>query len=194
MPLASLATAAPPLSTPVPTSASDTDVPATGFVNASRTSTCTAGATFTPATAPAGCTANVRFAAAAAETVKALLVAVGSTPLEARSCLLPARSTRRLLKLAMPDALLTTAPPPVSVPPPRSANVTDVPATGFVNASRTCTWTAGAIATPATSSAGWTAIERRRRRGETVNALLVTAGSAPPRRWLLLPTGRRGRC
>jgi hypothetical protein len=27
-----------------------------------------------------------------------------------------------------------------------------------------------------------------------VNALLVTAGSAPPRRWLLLPTGRRGRC
>ena len=84
----------------------------------STTRTWTAGAIATPATTSEGCAVNDSAEAAAADTVNELVVAAASAPLDAVSCLLPARSTRRLPKLAMPLALLATAPPPVSVPVP----------------------------------------------------------------------------
>src|SRR4029077_8004831 len=94
---------------------------------------------------------------AAAEIVNALLVAVGSAPLDAVSCLLPTRATFSALNEAMPLALLATAPPPESAPVPTSASATGLPATGFVNASRTSTCTAGATLAPASALAGCTA-------------------------------------
>src|SRR5438477_452965 len=155
MPLASLTTAPPPVSVPVPTRARDTEVPATPFPNASATLICTAGAIATPAVTLLGWTVNASDAAAAGETVNAVLVALGSAPLEAVSCLPPARLVLRPPKLASPLSSLTTAPPPVSVPAPTSASETDVPGTALPNASATRTSTAGAIATPATTFVGW---------------------------------------
>src|SRR5262249_5929321 len=153
------------------TRARPTEVPATALPNASATFTCTAGAIATPATTFVGCAANASAAAAAAETVNALLVAAGSVPLAARSCLLPTRFTLRPLKLALPPASLATGLPPVSVPVPSSASVTDVPGTLLPNASVTRTWTAGAIATPATTFVGCTAnASAAAAAGETVNA------------------------
>src|SRR5881628_1069959 len=180
MPLASLTTAPPPVSVPVPTRASDTEVPATPLPKASATLICTAGAIATPATTLVGWTVNASDAAAAGETVNAVLVTLGSAPLEAVTCLLPARLMLTPAKLALPLASLTAAPPPVSVPAPTSASETELPDTALPNPSTTLTRTAGAIATPATTSVGWAAnASDAAAAGDTVNAALVTPGSAP---------------
>src|SRR5205823_296817 len=156
MPLASLTTAPPPVSVPVPTRASDTEVPATPLPKASATLICTAGAIATPATTLLGWTVNASDAAAAGETVSAVLVTLGSAPLEAVSCLLPARLMLTPAKLALPPASLTPAPPPPRVPAPTRARDTEAPATPLPNASATLICAAGAIATPATTLLGWT--------------------------------------
>src|SRR5206468_2434061 len=122
--------------------------------NASETLTCTAGAIATPATTLLGWTVNASDAAAAGDTVNAVLVTLGSVPLEAVSCLLPTRLMLRPAKLALPLALLTTAPPPLSVPVPTSASDPHDARPMLPNASETLTWTAGAIATPATTLLG----------------------------------------
>src|SRR5213593_830754 len=96
LPLASLTPAPPPVSVPVPTRASETDVPGTALPNASATRTSTAGAIATPATTLLGWTVNASEAAAAGDTVNAVLVALGRAPLEAVNCLLPARLILRL--------------------------------------------------------------------------------------------------
>src|SRR2546425_604845 len=111
----------------------------------------------TPATTVVAATANVSAAAGADDTVNEAVVTVGSTPLEAVSCLLPARFTLSAENVARPAPSLTTAPPPVSVPVPTSAKATDLAATPLPNASLTLTCTAGAIATPAITLAGATA-------------------------------------
>src|SRR5204862_390516 len=128
----------------------------TAWPNASATFTCTAGAIATPAATLVGWTVNASDAAAAGETVNAVLVTLGNAPLAAVSCLLLAMLMLTPAKLALPLALLTTAAPPVSVPVPTRARDTEVPATPFPKASVTFTWTAGAIATPATTLLGWT--------------------------------------
>src|SRR5947199_174003 len=87
-PPASLATAAPPVSVPVPTRDSATDVPATPLPNASVNLSCTPGVIVAPATTFDGCVVNASVVAAAAETVNALLVTGVSAPLDAVSCLL----------------------------------------------------------------------------------------------------------
>ena len=168
------------MSVPLPTSTSDTDLAGTPLPNASLTLTCTAGAIATPATTLLGPTANVSALAAAGETVNAALVTVGSTPLAAVSCLLPARFTLSAENVARPAALLTTAPPPVSVPLPTSTSDTDLAGTPLPNASLTLTWTAGAIAAPATTLLGATAnVSAVAGAEDTVNAALVTVGSTP---------------
>src|SRR5213075_686170 len=179
-PPASLGVTPPPVSVPPPTSASDTAAPGTLLPNVSFTSTCTATDIVTPATTSAGWAVNDSALAAAGVTSNAAVVTVGSAPLEAVSCLLPTRSTLRPLKLAMPLALLTTAAPPVSVPLPTSASATEVPGTALSNASETRTWTAGAIATPATTSEGCAVIASDAAgAGDTANAALDAVGSAP---------------
>src|SRR5438046_1519463 len=135
MPLASLTTAPPPVSVPVPTTASDTEAPATPLPNASATFICTAGAIATPATTPLGWNGNARDAAV--------------------SCLLPVRLMLRPANLAMPLASLTTEPPPLSVPVPTTARDTEAPGTPLPNASATLICTAGAIVTPARTLLGW---------------------------------------
>src|SRR5207249_287855 len=140
----------------------------------------TAGAIATPATTSVGWAANASDAAAAGDTVNAALVTLGSAPLEAVSCLLPARLMLTLANLAMPLASLTTAPPPLSVPVPTRARDTEAPGTPLPNASATLICAAGAIATPATTPLGWTVnASDAAAAGETVNAALVTLGTVP---------------
>ena len=179
-PAASLATAPPPDSVPVPTRLMEMSWPGTALPNASFTLTCTAGAIATPATTLLGPEANVSALAAAGETVNAVLVTLGSTPLAAVSCLLPTRFTLAPANVARPAALVTTAPPPVSVPVPTSTSDTDCPAIPLPNASLTLTCTLGAIATPAATLLGPTAnVSALAAAGETANAALVTVGSTP---------------
>src|SRR5262249_18093167 len=88
-PCASVAVARPPVSVPVPTSASATDAPGAPLPNASVTLTWRAGASATPATTSVGWPTNWSAAGAAAFTVNAPLVASGSSALDAVSCLEP---------------------------------------------------------------------------------------------------------
>src|SRR5207249_2141150 len=158
-----------------PTSASDTEVPGTPLPKASATLICTAGAIATPATTLLGWTVNASDAAAAGETVNAVLVTLGSAPLEAVSCLLPARLMLRPAKLAVPLPWLAAAPPPARVPAPTSASDTEVPGTPLPKASATLICTAGATATPATTLLGWTVnASEAAAAGDTANAVLVT--------------------
>src|SRR5207245_360731 len=108
-PPASLATAPPPVSVPVPTRLKETSCPAIPFPNASFTLTCTAGAIAAPATTSLGPTANVSALAAAGDTLNAALVTVGIAPLAAVSCWLPARFTLSAGTVATPPASLLTA-------------------------------------------------------------------------------------
>src|ERR1051325_8234999 len=114
----------------------------------------------TPATTFVGWTTRLNTDGGPAVTVNAVLVAAGSAPLDAVSCLLPGRLTLSAGNDAIPFTSLTTAAPPFSAPVPTSASDTDVPETGFVNASRTSTWTAGAMLPPATTLPGCTANDR----------------------------------
>src|SRR5439155_347386 len=123
-PPASLATAPPPVSVPVPTRLKEMDCPATALPNASLTLTFTAGAIATPATTLLGPAVNVSAAGPAGETVNAALVTGASTPLDAVSCLLPVRFTLRPANVAKPFTSLGTAPPPVSVPAPTRLKLT----------------------------------------------------------------------
>src|SRR5262249_5721251 len=131
-----------------------------GFVNASRTSTCTAGAMVTPAVTFDGCAANDRLEAAAARTVNVSLVTDARPGLDAVSCLLPARSTLKPAKLTRPFASLRSPAPPASVPVPTSASEMDWPGRLLPSASATCTRTAGASGTPATTFDGCTTTDR----------------------------------
>ena len=179
-PAASVETALPPVSVPVPTRASETGVPATPLPNASETLSWTAGVIAAPAVTFVGWTTKASDAAAAGETVNAALVAWGSVPLEAVSCLPPPRSMLRPENVTMPLASVDAAPPPVSVPPPTRPRDTRTPGVPLPNASDTWTCTAGAIAPPATTSDGCAAnASEAAAAGETVNAALVTLGSAP---------------
>src|SRR5262245_30114804 len=155
-PEASLSREPPPVSAPVPTSASETDVPWTPLPNASATFTCTAGVIVAPAVTVVGWTVNESAAAAPAEMVNEVLVTRGSAPLEARSCFEPARLMPSFGNVAMPQAALGDAPPPVSAPVPSSASVTEAPLTPFPSASVTFTCTAGVSVTPAAAFEGWT--------------------------------------
>src|SRR5262249_26554042 len=126
-PLASVAVAPPPLSVPGPSSASDAAPPATALPNASVTLTCSAGEIATPGVTFVGCVRYWRAAGAPADTANALLVAPGSTPLEAMSCLLPTSVRLRLLNVATPPPLLAIDAPPESAPVPTSASVMGAP-------------------------------------------------------------------
>src|SRR5207249_1279674 len=149
--------------------------------NASLTCTLTAGTMTAPATTSLGPTTNVMVAAAPCATVNAALVTAGSSGLVAVSCLLPARSRLSAGNAAMPVESVGTASPPVSAPVPTSASVTECAATALPNASLTCTWTAGAMPVPATTSEGPTTnASPAAAAGEILNAALVTAGAAPP--------------
>ena len=180
-PFASLVTEPPPVSVPVPTSASDTSPPGTELPNASVSLSCSAGAIATPATTSLGPAVNVSAAAAAGDTVNATLVTVGSSiPLEALSCLLPTRLTLSPGKLAIPDASLVTEVMPESVPVPTRTSDTVLAGTPLPNASLSLTCTLGAIAAPATALAGGTVnATAATPAGETVNEVLVTVGTTP---------------
>src|SRR5262249_12342112 len=155
-----------------------TSWPGTALPNASAALTWTAGAMATPATTLLGPTANARLAAAAGETVNAALVTVGSALRGAACWVRLTRFTLRPSKVATQEPLVGVAPPPVSVPVPTSASDTSWPGTALPNASAALTWTAGAMATPATTLLGPTANARlAAAAGETVNAALVTVGS-----------------
>src|SRR5207249_9792813 len=110
-PPASLTTAAAPVSVPVPTRDSATDAPATPLPNASVSVSCTAGDIVAPATTFDGCVVNANVVAAAADTVNAVLVTGIKAPLDAVSCLLPARSTLSAENVARPLPSLATAEP-----------------------------------------------------------------------------------
>src|SRR5512134_1514087 len=179
-PFASVATAPPPVSVPVPTSDRLTSSAGTPFPNASATFTCTAGVIVAPAATFDGCTSNETVAAAAALTVNDPLVAGVSAPLVALNCLLPVRSTDSPENVAMPFASVATAPPPVSVPVPTSDRLTSSVGTPFPNASATFTWTAGVIVAPAPTLLGCTSNETVAAAAAfTVNEVLVAGVSAP---------------
>ena len=180
IPLVSLTMALPPVSVPVPTRPSVTELPAMVLPNASVTRTWTAGAIVAPAMALEGCTANASTEAAAGETVKVSLVSGVSRPSEAVSCLEPTRFTDSALNVALPFASVASGPPPVTVPVPTSVSVTDAPGTLLPSESAACTWTAGATATPATTAEGW--VENANEAGgpaETTNGTLTTFGKVP---------------
>src|SRR5512134_411284 len=180
MPFASVAVAPPPVSVPVPTSDRLTSSAGTPFPNASATFTWTAGVIVAPAPTLLGCTSNETVAAAAALTVNDPLVAGVSAPLEAESCLLPARSTDRPENIAMPLASVAVEPPPVRVPAPTSDRLTSSVGTPFPNASATFTWTAGVIVAPAPTFDGCTSNETvAAAAGLTANDALVAGVSAP---------------
>src|SRR5262249_59775225 len=126
-----------PVSAPEPTSDSETGRPGTGLPNASAARTRTAGVIAAPAATFVGCWTNDSAEAAAGDTVNGTLVSAASAPLAAVSCLPPLRSTRRVENVTTPLAPVALAPPPVSVPVPTSARVTDAPATPLPNPSTT---------------------------------------------------------
>jgi hypothetical protein len=156
--------------------------------NASVAVTFTAGAIATPATTAEGCVVNASEAAAAGETVNAVLVAV-SRPLEAVSVLLPTRFTLSAGNVATPVVSVVTAAPPVSVPVPVIVSATEVPGTVFPNASVAVTFTAGAIATPATKAEGCVVNASEAAAAcDTVNAVLVAVSRPLLAVSVLLPT------
>ena len=105
-PKPSLATAAPPLSVPLPTSARDTGVPATALPNASLTRTWTAGVIVTPATTALGPVVKLSALAAAGAMVSE----------SARVAVSPTASVASTMKLRVPAsvALPDSAPVPPS--------------------------------------------------------------------------------
>src|ERR1700690_4106101 len=110
-----------------------------------------------PAVSFVGCWINTNWLAAAEVTGKELLIAGVSPALDAVSCFVPTRLMLKSLNVATPEALVSCAVVPPSVPVPvESVIVIDTQGDGtlFFSASRSLTVIAGVMIVPAVSLVG----------------------------------------
>src|SRR5262245_14309925 len=94
-------------------------------------------------------------------------------------CFEAARSTLSVENVAMPLPSVAAGALPESVPVPTSDSDTSSLATGFVNASVTLTFTAGAIAAPAAALLGWTSNATVAAAPALIEKLVLSVGPAP---------------